>query len=486
MKNMKNTDIIKSLAAQNVSTENGDTALATTGNANLDLFALEGGLRNNKDDLLILFSKAYKEDKATALKNLFYLRDIRHGLGERDAFRFLLKKISSQDPETIKKIIGFVSALGRYDDLFSCLETPLEEKVVEMVRAQLKDDMDKKGKNLSYSLLSKWMPSINTSSSQTRRLGLNLAEKLKLSKKDYRKMLSYLRKGLIIETDLTNKDYTFDYSSVPSQAMHKYTSAFLRNDKERYSFYLNQVQEGKAKINVSTLYPYQIFREYDDLFMPEESKKAMEVKWKALKREEIGEGTIVVRDGSGSMCGLPDQIATSLSIFFGECLKGDFHNSFITFSSKPELVTFEDGSLFDKIEYVKTFDDCSNTNIRKVFNLILKAETSKDFDSSHPIKRILIISDMEFDMGTDNVPTYDSFVESFKKAGLEIPQVIYWNVEARSVHFATDKKSNVLLVSGASNHVMEAIVKGENLDPVAFMNLTLAPYSFIDEALKEN
>jgi hypothetical protein len=481
---MSNAKIVASLTSPNtVFTENGDTALATTGNANLDLFGLEGALRGNLSDLLVLFSNAYKEDKATALKNIFYLRDIRHGLGERDSFRVCFRAFCLADPDDAKKLLKFVPELGRYDDLFTCFSTPVEDDMFELIRLQLKDDMEKKDAKKSYSLLAKWMPSINASAKETRQLALRFAEKLKLSKADYRKMLSYLRKDLIIENDLREKDYTFDYAAVPSQAMHKYREAFLRNDKVRYSFYLDEVKEGKKKINVSALYPYQIISEFDDE-MSEEKKKAMDVKWSALKRTEIAEGTIVVRDGSGSMMGHSEDIATSLSILFGESLKGEFHNSFITFSSHPKFVEFKDGSLYDKISYINRFADCSNTDLAKVFKLILKAETSPDFDASKPIKRILIISDMEFDMGVSDVPTYDSFVEEFTKAGLSVPQVIYWNVEARSIHFAADKKSKVLLVSGASSHVMNAIVQGENLDPVALMNLALEPYSFVDEALK--
>ena len=66
---------------------------------------------------------------------------------------------------------------------------------------------------------------------------------------DYRKLCSSLRKEIkIIEDNLRRKDYTFDYSKQPSQAMFRYKKAFLRNDGERYQEFLNKVVEQTEKI----------------------------------------------------------------------------------------------------------------------------------------------------------------------------------------------------------------------------------------------
>ena len=73
-------------------TENGARAVNTTDNANLDLFATIGALRTaDEERIKILFEKAYEEDSLSAVKILFYARDIREGLGERRVFQILLK-----------------------------------------------------------------------------------------------------------------------------------------------------------------------------------------------------------------------------------------------------------------------------------------------------------------------------------------------------------------------------------------------------------
>ena len=58
-------------------TENGAKAVNTTDDANLDLFATIGALRTaDEERIKILFEKAYEEDPLSAVKILFYARDV--------------------------------------------------------------------------------------------------------------------------------------------------------------------------------------------------------------------------------------------------------------------------------------------------------------------------------------------------------------------------------------------------------------------------
>ena len=75
-------------------TENGDLAYKSTGSACLDFFSLCGGMRRNISALDKLFAKAYAENPVIAIKILFYMRNIRGGLGERNSFRVLLKELA--------------------------------------------------------------------------------------------------------------------------------------------------------------------------------------------------------------------------------------------------------------------------------------------------------------------------------------------------------------------------------------------------------
>ena len=188
-----------------------------------------------------------------------------------------------------------------------------------------------------------------------------------MKKADYRKTLSYLRNGMIIENNLREVDYSFDYAKVPGCAMNKYRKAFIRHDRKRYDEYLEAVEKGKAEINVSTLYPYEIIRRLGVITSKVESK-SLDVMWKALDRNIIDSKTIVVRDGSGSMTvsnnGVsPLDVATSLAILFAEQLTGEFKDTFITFSSDPKIVKIKGETIAEKYKFISKF------NYRTIFRI---------------------------------------------------------------------------------------------------------------------
>lgn len=304
-------------------TENGDLALKSSGSACLDLFSLCGGMRKNLSGLDKLFTLAYAENPVIAVKILFYMRNVRGGLGERESFRSLLKELANFYPETAKQILYAIPEYGRWDDILVLLETPVKDDAVLLIKNQIQKDEEAMKNGGKVSLLGKWLPSVNTSSKESVARAKILMKALGIKAVEYRKLCSHLRKEIkILENNLREKNYTFDYSKQPSQAMLKYKKAFLRNDGERYKSFLNKVveqqekiargeeipEEEKVKLNTKTLYPYQIVAPFmnirywdDEPEISEEETLSLEASWKALDRNQFGSRTIVVRDGSGSM-----------------------------------------------------------------------------------------------------------------------------------------------------------------------------------------
>ena len=168
-------------------TENGDTAFQTTGSFCLDFYALAGGMRYNYKDLNNLFIRSYYEDKKITLKIMLYLRDILDGMGERNSFRMTFNLLSNLDPNLARQLLPLISKYGRWDDILAGINTPIEEDVMKLIKKTLKADLKKYDNNKEISLLSKWLPSINTSNKGARKMANKIATKLGYTNEEYRK-----------------------------------------------------------------------------------------------------------------------------------------------------------------------------------------------------------------------------------------------------------------------------------------------------------
>ena len=108
------------------------------------------------------------------------------------------------------------------------------------------------------------------------------------------------------------------------------------------------------------------------------------------------------------------------------------------------------------------YSEIANTNIRSVFQLILKTAINNKLKQEDLPKQILIISDMEFDAGVSYVgnPIEESQAE-FEKYGYQLPRLVFWNVCARTNTIpVTQNKLGVYLISGFSPNVLDIVFEG--------------------------
>lgn len=461
-------------------TENMAVTWRSSGSENVDLFASIGALRSASDEEIVRrFIKAWAEDHNIALKILFYARDVRGGLGERRVFRVILNFMASLAPESIRKNIALIPEYGRYDDLLVLLGTPCEAEALAFIREQLNRDLACLEAGEPVSLLAKWLPSINASSEETRAQAKAVANAVGMDAAQYRKTLSALRAEIkIIENNLREKDYTFDYSQQPSKAMFKYRKAFSRNDEERYTKFLKKVEKGEAQLHTGTLLPYELV--HAALQRPTVAeRKTLDVTWKALEDFTDGRNALAVIDGSGSMYGFgtpkPIEIAMSLGIYFAERNTGLFHDHFITFSMNPQLVQIKGEDLTERVLYCKTFNEVANTNIQKVYELILYTAAAHHMPQSEMPETLYIISDMEFDYCTKDAgkTNFEYAKRLYASHGYKLPNIVFWNVQSRQEQVPVKmNEQGVALVSGCSPRIFSMVISND-LDPFNFMMKTI-------------
>ena len=456
-------------------TENGAVTYRSTGRDCLDLFATIGALRRESEqEITARFLRAYAEDPDLAMKILFYGRDVRGGLGERRVFRILLRWLAVSKPESVVRNLPYVAEYGRWDDVLVLLDTPCRAEALALLKQQFDADLAALSSDGDVSLLGKWLPSVNASNDETIRAAKQIANAFGLSDRDYRKTLTKLRAQIrILENNLRKRDYTFDYSKQPSKAMFKYRKAFLRNDAERYGAFMQRVSTGEVKLNTGALYPYEIIEKA--YHCDDAERLSLDATWRALADYTQDENALVVADGSGSMYWggkpMPAAVAQSLAIYFAEHNRGAFRNHFITFSMNPRLVEIKGRDIVDKARYCETFNECANTNIQKVFELVLNAAVRNRVAQKDLPSTIYIISDMEFDScaAGASLTNFEYAAKLFRQAGYRLPNVVFWNVSSRNQQQpVTMNEQGVALVSGCSPRIFSMVMEG-SLDPFTFM-----------------
>lgn len=451
-------------------TENGAIAYNTTKSKVYDLFALGGAYRSRTDeDVIELFSKAYKEDKNLALKCLWYLRDRISGQGERRFFKVCLNWLASGGAP-IENLLAEVAAFGRWDDLFILFDTPLEEDMLTIIREQLLKDNLAQIKGEKVSLLAKWLKSENTSSKESIAIAKRIRKHLEMSAKDYRQMLSRLRKYInVLEMRMsTNQWDSIEFDKLPSIAGYRYSKCFGQRDEtyERYEEFINSKE---TKVNAGVLYPYQIVEKINSsrwIGSDETQEDIVAQKyWENLPDYFEGKkaSMLCVVDVSGSMSGTPMDVATSLGIYCSERQEGELKDKVLSFSKDPKFIDLSQyKTIAEKYRGIQSNDNVGfSTDLIKTFKY-LKRAIENSAAMSAP-ETLVVISDMEIDSGSvENSSEADMtrVRREWEEAGLKMPHLVYWNVDARQ-DTILEREDGTTLVSGCNATIFSSVITGK-------------------------
>lgn len=477
--------------ASYTTTENGAAVFNTTGNALLDLFARIGGMRKaNPRDVEAAWLRARDEDKELADSLILYTRNIRDGgLGERELGRIMLKLLALKDPAKVARNLDTIVNAGRWDDLFVLQDTKVETEAFEFMKQQFRKDIVGMGKNESISLLAKWLPSINASSKETKKLGRKVALYFGLSERVYRKTLSALRSYLdVTEKKMSAKQFEeIEYDKVPSVAMTRYRSAFGRHDYERFNSFIQAALKGETKINASVSYPYELIKpyiqqRYQGWWMQENINvdNVLEAQWKNLPNYVEGEHNVIaMADISGSMLSdnqQPMATSVSLSIYFAERNTGAYKNLMMTFSQNPDFIELNPhDTVAARVKRV-TQNPALNTNLDRAFAKIYEVAR----ENNEAPDALVVISDGEIDSYTR---TANSIVAKWRneyaKIGLVAPKLIMWNVASRGNHYLAKKDDvGIAYISGSSASTFKELTTLIAMDAVTAMKMILSKPQF--------
>lgn len=458
-------------------TKNNATTYHHSLNHNLEFFSKAGSLfskrksaygPNTESSALELFISSWAANKIKSMQLLFWVRDIRGGAGNRSGFREIITWLAQTDPEWLKLNIELIPTYGRWDDLFSLYDTKLEVDVLEYCKQVLHNS-----RHELHGLACKW----------TSRKDNKLRKYLNLTPKEFRKLLV---KGTdVVETKMCDNLWErIEYSKVPALALSRYSAAFKRKDNQRFEAFKQSIINNEQAIKVTGLFPHDCVR----------AAKNGDIDLATLQFEALpdfikdkDEITLVMVDSSGSMSVRVSgsttafDIATGLGLYFSSRLdvENPFYKKILQFSSHFDLLDWSKYSFKDLFTTNQHLFNgyVGSTNIQAALDGLLMYAKMFNVGNKQMPKRLVIISDMQFDQGSSSSETaVEESINKWAEAGYDSPKIVYWNTAGYKGNTALASTKSISMVSGFSPAILQSVLKSEDLSPEGIMDLTLEKY----------
>jgi hypothetical protein len=456
---------VEAVKSQSARTENGMKARKSTSDACVDLFFKIGAMRGK--DVTKEFVAAYVEDKDIALRIAQHARDARGGAGERKIFRDILVHLEKHDPASAKALLAKVPEIGRWDDIFVFKSKELKEAAYTMLGDALRE---KNG------LAAKWTPRQGPIAAEVRKF-------FGMSPKFYRKSLVEMTK--VVETQMCAKEWdAINFSHVPSVAAARYKKAFNRNTPAYAAYVAELVKDPKdrtvdVKVNAGAVFPYDVLKGSINQYISKNYSKTeldlLTKQWEALPNFVGDANVLALVDVSGSMStpaggyGSASKVtcmdvAISLGLYVADKNKGKFKDTFLTFSSKPELLHLK-GNIVEKINQMSRSNWDMSTNLHAALEKILSVAKDGNVPQEEMPSTLLIMSDMQFNQCIKFDDSAMQMIKrKYKDAGYEMPQVVFWNLNAKDNVPVKADTSGVALVSGFSPSILKAVLAADTAE----------------------
>ena len=453
-------------------TTNGMAALDTSSNKLTDLFFSIGASRGK--DIIPAFEQAHAQDRELALRIALWARDVRGGTGERTLFRNILLWLEKNDLPAAKAILPKIPELGRWDDVLIFKTPEMKTLAFTMVKEAL---------IAGDGLASKWMPRKATKEDTT---AAELRTFFGWTPKYYRKKLVEL--SSTVETQMcANQWDDINFSQVPSLASSRYKKAFNRHTP-KYAEYCEKLSKGdtSVKVNAAAVYPYDVLKGINR--MNNSELQHVTAQWDALPNF-VGDANILpMIDVSGSM-GCPAggnytsnattcmDVAISLGMYMADKNTGTFKDAYLTFSEKPKLCTLPQGTIVDKYKSLSRAEWGMNTNLELALIEVLNEAKKYDVPQAEMPEILLIMSDMQFDrcVRNGNNTAMEMIKREYTNAGYQVPNVVFWNLNASSNVPVAATETGTALVSGFSPAIVKSVLSANMNDftPIGIMKATI-------------
>lgn len=422
-------------------------------------------LRNaSENEIIDKFKFILLCNKEESIKFLFFIRSINGGLGERRIFRILLKYLAKENPDIIEKNIRIIPKYGRWDDLYALFDTPLEGKVVNLFKMQIQKDLNSN----KPSNLGKWLKSENSSSKESRALGRKTRILLNYSSKEYRKLLSTLRRKLnLVESFLTSKQYQkINYESLSKIALTKYKKAFLRNDNEKYNLYFKNEHYSKNFL------PNKIISYLNDGMDLERLNKKIEryLFDIIIKDAKILEDSLIINGLKDDENNDAKSLLLFVIVLYKKINLNVFKNYYMSFKKNPKFNKLTESNSVNNIKSIYNKYTNFNIDLNSALDLLLFTLLKKNININSVPKSILFIYNHEEDI---DFHISEDFIEKWSKSGFKYPKIKLWNLKNLKEKFSIINHNNIIKISGYNQNIWPYLLEAK---PISTSGIILNKY----------
>lgn len=112
-----------------------------------------------------------------------------------------------------------------------------------------------------------------------------------------------------------------------------------------------------------------------------------------------------------------------------------------------------------------SYNEVSNTDIERTFDLLLNTALKHNIPQDDMPKRVLVLSDMEFDCcvyGSKDKTLFEDMSYIWSFYGYKLPKLVFWNICGRTNAVPIQENDlGVALISGFSPNVLKMVLNEE-------------------------
>lgn len=480
---------------------------------------------------------------------VFVTRNCRGGKGEKKLSFDTFLETWRKYPDTAQKLLALFPHYGYWKDLLLLMVQATEDKLffnekdlsvaamrlmkeqltkdlaeLSSYKNKLKECMDEteikqlKSKGPEISLLAKWLPREGSSLDKQVEFVQNFTcesgtEWQSKAKAQYRRQVTELTSFLDLPEVLlaAKREEEIKFGRVASKATMNLRRVFLNElkdggirsrDPKRIAladrFLRHVVKKG---LKGAQLMPHEIVKKImHNHRISKTEELVLDAQWKDLWKNVLEQTQkmaetqgcefspsqmVALCDVSGSMGGLPMEVAIALSLGISEITHSAFRGMILTFESQPRWhIVDPSDSIAQKVRSLMRAPWGGSTDFAAAYDMILEVARSKKL-SRDEMPSLIVFSDMQFNVAagygggyyyggkrpTGSLDTmHDAIRKKFARVAKELGwsdaqpnPIVYWNLRNTGGHPVDKDTANAVLLSGFSPSLLKLVMYGDAL-----------------------